>query len=56
MNHDRTLVCSCKEGWWGLGAERGWMVEGAVVCQVEDVLTLAPGKLLNETEGVATNG
>lgn len=31
------------------------MEKGAVVCQVEDGLTLAPRNLLNETEGVQTD-
>lgn len=31
------------------------MDEGAAICQVEDSLTSAPRKLLNEAEGVQTN-
>ncbi len=55
MNHDRALVCSCKRD-GEAGSSKGWMDEGAVVCQVEDRLTLASTKLLNETEGVPTDG
>lgn len=50
MSHNRAPVCSCERG-GEAGSGEGWMDEGEVVCQVEDGLTSAPMKLLNETEG-----